>query len=86
MEDRATLSKITYEFFQDGNTDGTTEQTEELVVEVEGAVGSIEKFGGYLVIRTRTGWSVNNPKEFEELLNIVKNGVSSENLNNDEIK
>jgi len=73
----AFLSKIVYTFAQEGNTDGTTSETEELIVTVDSGHGGIEKEGGYLVLRTDTGWSINDAKEMAELLSYIENGVSS---------
>lgn len=70
------LHKITYEFSQEGNTDGTTEEMEELTVEIQSCTGSIEKEGGYLVLRTKTGWSINDATELVELLDLVEKGVN----------
>lgn len=69
------LNKITYEFSQEGNTDGTTEDQEELTVEIQGCIGSIDTSGGYLVLRTKTGWSISDADELVSLLNIVEDGV-----------
>lgn len=68
------LFKIRYEFYQPGNTDGTTDDTEELVVEVESIV-DIEKEGGYFVLRTTTGWSINDSSELVDIINRVKQGI-----------
>ena len=76
------LNKITYEFSQDGNTDGTTDDFEELIVEVQGPCGSIIKEGGYIVLRTSTGWSINDKSEIVELLELVEKGVGSNGLGN----
>lgn len=81
--DKPILGKITYEFSQEGNTDGTTAEYEELNIEVEGCF-DILKEGGYMVIRTKTGWSINNPEEFTSLLALVNAGVPAKNINNDE--
>ena len=83
--DRPILGKIIYEFCQDGNTDGTTAEYEELNIEVEGCF-DIPSDGGYMVIRTKTGWSINNPEEFASLLALVNAGVPAKNTNNDEIE
>lgn len=69
------LNKIIYNFSQEGNTNGTTDKYEELIVEVEGPCESILEEGGYLVLRTPTGWSINNPEELTDLLKIVEDGV-----------
>lgn len=71
------LEKVVYHFSQSGNGDGTTAMDEELTVDVVGSYSSVEKGGGYLVLRTPTGWSVEDCEELESLLSIVENGVSS---------
>lgn len=70
MVDEPMLSKITYVFTQEGNTDGTTEEVEELIVEVEG-VFDILKDGGYLVLRTSTGWSIDDPNDLNYIFDAV---------------
>ena len=72
--DEPIMCKITYEFYQEGNTDGTTAKTEELVVEVE-SIGDVEKDGGYFVLKTFTGWSVNDSDELVDIIKRVKRGV-----------
>lgn len=72
--DEPIMCKITYEFYQEGNTDGTTAETEELIVEVE-SVGDIEKVGGYFVLRTPTGWSINDSYEIVEVIDRIKKGI-----------
>lgn len=73
VNEKPTLSKITYVFNQDGNTDGTTEDVEELIVEVEG-VFDIVKDGGYFVLRTSTGWSIDDPNDLNYIFDtIMKN-------------
>jgi hypothetical protein len=74
------LDSITYNFIQEGNTNGSTvssTEDEKLSITVESVDESIEKGGGFLIIRTETGWSVNDSKEFYELLKLVESGVSS---------
>lgn len=73
--DNLFLSKITYEFIQQGNTDGTTDETEELTVEVIGVMDILTS-GGYMVLRTPTGWSINSSDELMELLKVVESGVN----------
>lgn len=71
MEDKPMLNKITYVFTQEGNTDGTTEDVEELIVEVEG-VFDILKDGGYIVLRTSTGWSIDEMEDLNYIFEQVK--------------
>lgn len=69
------MYKITYEFYQDGNTDGTTAETEELIVEVE-SIGDIVKDGGYFVLRTPTGWSIEDSSDLVDIIKRVRQGIS----------
>lgn len=68
--DNIQLSKITYVFTQEGNTDGTTSDIEELIVEVEGL--DILKDGGYIVLRTSTGWSITEVEDLNYIFEQVK--------------
>lgn len=72
------LGKIIYEFTQEGNTDGTTDEFEELSIEVQGCATSIEQGGGYHVIRTKTGWSYDDPQDFMDILVLISKGVPSD--------
>jgi len=72
----AFLEDITYTFSQEGNTNGTTSETEELKITVEATNESIIKQGGFYVIRTK-GWSFNDPADLAELLAHVDQGVSA---------
>ena len=64
------LTNIIYKFIQEGNTDGTTDETEELIVELEGAIDILTD-GAYMVLRTSTGWSINDKEELIELIDFV---------------
>lgn len=79
------LSKVTFEFSQDGNTDGTTglpetDGWEELIIEVMSAPDSLMNSSGYLVLRTKTGWSINDPSELNETLNYITNMFNNEKI------
>ena len=73
----AYIDKIVYTFVQEGNTDGTTCNDEILTVTVDSAHKGIEKEGGYLVLRTDTGWSINDAAEMAELLSHIEKGTPS---------
>ena len=72
------LDEIVYRFYQKGNTDGTTDEYEELEITVTGI--NIEEEGGYLVLRTSTGWSINDNEELSSLINKVKKGIYLKNV------
>jgi len=65
--DGINLSKIHLEFSQEGNTNGTTEEYEELDVTLESPL-FIDTDGHYFVIKTKTGWSFDSIEELAELL------------------
>lgn len=77
--DKPYLSKVTFEFTQDGNADGTTATEEELIIEVEAPIGSLMDSRGYFVISSKTGWSVNNLSElnyiFTPIERIFRDGI-----------
>jgi hypothetical protein len=69
MSDKPVMHRASFEFYQEGNTDGTTDDTEELKVECMG-IGDLSE-GCYYVLRTQTGWSVDSPEELKQLLERV---------------
>jgi len=69
MSNEAILHKASFEFYQEGNSDGTTDETEEIKVECMG-IGDLKE-GCYYVIRTQTGWSIDSPEEMKQLLERV---------------
>ena len=73
MENKPFLEKAVFTFSQEGNTNGTTSQYEELEITMESACGSLDDDGGFYVIRTSTGWSFNDLDEIKELFNQIKN-------------
>ena len=66
------ISKITYDFVQEGNTQGTTDEYEKLTIEVETVLGDINE-GNFYVLRTE-GWSINSILELEDLFKKIKQG------------
>jgi hypothetical protein len=69
MSEKPVMCKASFEFYQEGNTDGTTDETEEIKIECMG-IGDITE-GCYYVLKSDTGWSVNSPDELKELLERV---------------
>ena len=75
IEDKPLLDKITYEFLQESNTNGTTSKNNEdelLTITYEGVCGSLDEKPGFYVIRTN-GWSVNDSSEILDLFKQIKN-------------
>ena len=75
------LSKITYEFVQDCNTLGTTENKDELeriIIEREACDGSLHDNPGFFVLRTPTGWSIDNVSEITKLFKMITEAHETE--------
>ena len=70
MVNKPILSKITYVFNQDDYIDGAIEDVEELIVEVKG-VFDIVKDRSYFVLRTSTGWSIDDPSDLNYIFDTV---------------
>ena len=68
--EKPSLYRATFEFIQDGNTDGTTEDIESIIIECEG----MDALGCYYVLKT-DGWSINNTDELKELIERVNKSI-----------
>lgn len=62
------LAAATVQLFQDGNTLGTTEETEILDISFEKQLPEDETF---IVIRSTTGWSMNEASDLSKILQQV---------------
>jgi hypothetical protein len=69
------LSRATFRFLQDGNTCGTTGETEELTIEVESPSIIDGPDDCFFVLKTPTGWSVDNIDELSELIDRCKRSL-----------
>jgi hypothetical protein len=63
--DRCYLARAEFEFCQEGNTIGTTDQYETLTIALE---CQLPREGFFPVLKTTTGWSINDSKELSELI------------------
>lgn len=70
------LLKITYTLLQEGNTEGTTALDEILEVDIIGPFDIFDE-GGFMVIKSTTGWSVNDSEELYKTLKKLEKGVPS---------
>lgn len=61
------LNKASFHFTQEGNTEGTTSDIEEITIDYE----VVADEGGFFVLRTE-GWSIDNVEELSELLDRIK--------------
>ena len=65
--------KVSVELVQDGNTLGTTDETEVLFVDFEYQLPGDEPF---VVIKSDTGWSFNDLEEFSKLIKTIQDAES----------
>ena len=82
MINKPDLEKVAFTFNQEGNTLGTTEEYEQLTIEIETQTGDILKIeengelSGFFVFRTK-GWSMDNVNEFEEIIRTCNSALSA---------
>ena len=62
------LISASFTFGQEGNTEGTTSEYEEIVIEYQ---NPFDLYHGFFVLRTE-GWSIDNAEELAELLERIK--------------
>ena len=58
--------RVLFEFFQEGNTMGTTAETERLSIVLQDATLDGEFF---YELKSETGWSMDDPQELKDILN-----------------
>ena len=66
------LSAATIQLVQDGNTLGTTDETEILNISFENQLPGDETF---IVIRSTTGWSMNGASDLSKILEQVHKAI-----------
>jgi hypothetical protein len=69
------LEKCSFTFNQEGNTNGTTDEFEELVVECESGLGIDNDEGCYYVLKTSTGWSIDSVKDLQCLFDRINKAI-----------
>jgi hypothetical protein len=65
------LLKCSFTFDQEGNGNGTTEETEILTIECEASLGIDNDGGCFYVLRTE-GWSIDSINELQELFDRIQ--------------
>jgi hypothetical protein len=62
---------LSFTFSQEGNCVGTTGGYEEITIECESSLGIDYDEGGYYVLKSETGWSVDGVKDLQELFDRI---------------
>lgn len=73
--EKPTLHTAKFTFAQDGNTNGTTDDCEELEIEFDAPAAIDGPDDCFIVIRTRTGWSMDSLDELKELIDKCKKAL-----------
>lgn len=78
MSNKPQLENCSFTFTQEGNCNGTTNEHEVLTIECESSLGIDNDRGCYYVLKTETGWSIDNINDLQDLLDrinlIIKRG------------
>ena len=69
------LESASFTFSQDGNGLVAPNQMEQLTIECNSDFGIDESEGCFYVLKTETGWSIDDIKELEELINRCNNVI-----------
>ena len=78
MSERAKLERCSFTFCQDGNGNGTTEDTETLTIECDSSLGIDNDGGCFYVLRTE-GWSIDNVNDLQELFDRIQKVIQGGN-------
>jgi hypothetical protein len=71
MGEKPKLEKMSFTFSQEGNCVGSTSDTEELTIECESSLGVDYDEDCFFVLKTTTGWSVNDESDLKELFDRI---------------
>jgi len=69
--DTPKIEKASFSFSQEGNCVGSTEEYEELTIECDSSAGIVRDNGAFYVLKTETGWSVNDETELKYLFDKI---------------
>jgi hypothetical protein len=65
------LERCSFVFSQEGNTNGSTDTYEELTILCESPLGIDNDQNCYYILKTETGWSIDNLSELKELFDRI---------------
>jgi hypothetical protein len=65
------LEKMSFEFSQEGNCVGNTNEIELLTIECDSSLGIDNDGGCFYVLKTTTGWSIDDVKDLQDLIDRV---------------
>jgi hypothetical protein len=78
MSENPKLEKCSFTFMQEGNSNETTDEVEELVVECQSSLGIDNDEGCYYVLKTSTGWSIDNVNDLQNLFDRINKVIQGD--------
>lgn len=72
------LEKASFEFSQEGNCINGSDAIEILTIECESSLGIDNDEGCFYVLKSETGWSIDNVGELQKLLDRVNKVIKKE--------
>jgi hypothetical protein len=71
------LDRSTFEFSQEGNCNGSTDDIEFLTIECESSLGIDNDAGCYYVLKSEKGWSIDSTKDLQDLFDRIKKTITN---------
>jgi hypothetical protein len=71
------LERCVFEFSQEGNTNGTTGDYEDLTISCESSLGIDNDGGCFYVLKSESGWSIDNVNDLQELFDRLQTVIKS---------
>jgi hypothetical protein len=71
------LERCVFEFSQEGNTNGTTGDYEDLTISCESSLGIDNDGGCFYVLKSESGWSIDNVNDLQELFDRIQTVIKS---------
>lgn len=72
------LEKASFEFSQEGNCNSRSGDVELLTIECDSSLGIDNDEGCFYVLKTETGWSIDNVGELQKLLDRVNKVIKKD--------
>ena len=72
------LERCIFEFSQEGNTNGTTSEHEDLTISCESSLGIDNGGGCFYVLKSESGWSIDNVNDLQELFDRIQKIVKQD--------
>ena len=69
------LNRASFDFSQEGNCNGTTDEVELLTIECDSSLGIDNDEGCFYVLKTETGWSIDSVQDLQDLFDRIQKSM-----------